>query len=74
MPISLDSFGIHQLSVAERLELIEQIWDSLPQQVASEEVPDWHLAELASRRAQARANPGQGEPWREVIGPLEAGQ
>ena len=71
MPVSLESLGIHQLSVGERLELIEQIWNSLPEQVAPQDVPDWHLAELAKRRAQAEAHPGQGKPWREVLGPLE---
>jgi putative addiction module component (TIGR02574 family) len=71
MPVSLESLGIHQLSVSERLELIEQIWDSLPEQVAPEEVPEWHRAELAARRARAGAEPGAGRPWREVLGPLE---
>jgi putative addiction module component (TIGR02574 family) len=71
MPVSLEALGIHQLSVSERLELIEQIWDSLPDQVAQEEVPAWHLAELAKRRAQAEAQPGLGKPWREVLHRLE---
>jgi len=53
------------------LELIEQIWDSLPQQVAPSEVPPRHLAELARRRAEAAARPGVGKPWREVLRPLK---
>src|SRR5262249_5258015 len=44
MPVSIEALGIHQLSVRDRLELIEQIWDSLPEQVEPEEVPAWHLA------------------------------
>jgi putative addiction module component (TIGR02574 family) len=71
MPVSIEALGILQLSVGDRLELIEQIWNSLPEQVAPEEVPGWHLAELATRRAQAEAQPGLGKPWREVLGPLE---
>ena len=73
MPFDFESSGIAQLSVRERLELIEKIWDSLPDTVAPEEVPDWHLAELARRRAEAAAQPGIGRPWREVLGPLEGG-
>jgi putative addiction module component (TIGR02574 family) len=71
MAVDIKALGIDRLSVTERLELIEQIWDSLPEQVAPEEVPDWHLAELAKRRAQAEAEPGIGKPWREVLGHLE---
>ena len=50
MPVRLESLGIDQLSVRERLDLIEQIWNTLPEQVTPEEVPDWHRAELAKRR------------------------
>ena len=73
MPVSIESLGIDRLSVGERLELIEQIWDSLPGPVAPDEVPAWHLPELARRRALAEAQPGLGKPWREVLGPLEGG-
>jgi putative addiction module component (TIGR02574 family) len=71
MSISLEALGIDRLSASERLELIEKIWDSLPEQVAPNEVPDWHLAELALRRSRAEAQPSSGKPWREVLGPLE---
>jgi len=64
MGVTIESLGIDRLSVRERLELIEQIWDSLPQQVSPDEVPEWHLAELARRRAEAAASPGTGKPWR----------
>jgi putative addiction module component (TIGR02574 family) len=67
MPVSVEALGIDRLSVGERLELIEQIWNSLPEQVDPEDVPAWHLAELARRRADADARPGVGKPWREVI-------
>jgi putative addiction module component (TIGR02574 family) len=33
MSISIEALGIDRLNVRERLELIEQIWDSLPEQV-----------------------------------------
>jgi putative addiction module component (TIGR02574 family) len=69
--VRLDSLGIDRLSVRDRLDLIEQIWDSLPEQVDSQEIPDWHLAELAVRRARAAEEPGVGKPWREVLERLE---
>ncbi len=73
MNITLQQFGIDRLNTVERLELIEKIWDSLPDQVAADEVPEWHRAELAKRRAQAEAQPGLGKPWREVLAPFEGG-
>jgi putative addiction module component (TIGR02574 family) len=68
MSMTLEALGITRLSVRERLDLIEQIWDTLPERVEAGEVPDWHLAELARRRAEADARPGEGRPWREVLG------
>jgi putative addiction module component (TIGR02574 family) len=73
MPASIEALGIDRLSVKERLELIEQIWNTLPEQVTPDEIPDWHLAELARRRADVEKQPGVGKPWREVLGPLENG-
>lgn len=71
MSVSIESIGIDCLTVNERLALIDQIWDSLPEQVAPDEVPAWHLAELAKRRAAAIAEPGLGKPWREVLDRIE---
>jgi putative addiction module component (TIGR02574 family) len=67
MPISLEALGIDRLSVGDKLDLIELIWDSLPEQVNPDEVPEWHRAELAKRRAEADASPRAGKPWREAL-------
>jgi putative addiction module component (TIGR02574 family) len=72
MPLNVESLRIDQLSVGERLELIELIWDSLPEQVDPAHLPAWHLAELVNRRAQADATPGVGRDWREVLDDLGA--
>jgi putative addiction module component (TIGR02574 family) len=71
--VRIDSLGIDRLSVRDRLDLIEQIWDSLPEQVEPQDIPDWHVAELATRRASAAESPGVGKPWREVLERLEGG-
>lgn len=65
--VTVESLGIDRLSVRERLDLIEQIWDSLTESVHADEVPAWHLAELAKRRAEAEDRPGEGRPWREIL-------
>jgi putative addiction module component (TIGR02574 family) len=71
---ALMDLGIDRLSVPERLDLLEQIWDSLPRQVQPDEVPDWHKAVLAERLAEAAANPGEGVPWREALAAIRAGR
>jgi hypothetical protein len=70
MNITLDSLGIYRMSVRERLELVDQILDTLPPSVEPEEVPAWHLAELAKWRAEAGENRRAGRPWREVLDSL----
>ncbi|WP_439626713.1 addiction module protein [Gemmata sp.] len=65
--MTIQELGIDQLSVRERLDLIDLIWDSLPDQVNPDEVPEWHLAELAKRRADLDAAPRDGKPWREAL-------
>lgn len=72
MPTDLTTLGLDKLSVQERLDLIETLWDSLPDQVEPAMIPDWHVAEIAKRRAEAASNPGAGRPWREVLDQLEA--
>lgn len=72
MAVTIEAL-IERLSVAERLELIDQIWDSLPVQVAPEDVPAWHLAELAKRRAELEADNEPGIPWQDVLRDLGKG-
>lgn len=61
---------IERLTVRERLELIDRIWESLPDSICTEDVPEWHLAEIARRRSDVQANPGEGRPWREALDDL----
>jgi putative addiction module component (TIGR02574 family) len=71
MAINIQTLGIHELSVRERLDLIEQIWDTLPAQIDLSEMPEWHREELAKRRVQAEAAPAVGAPYREVLDRLQ---
>ena len=71
MAVRIDSLGIDRLSVRDRLDLIDQIWDSLPDHVEPQDIPEWHRAEIAKRRAIAAQEPGAGKPWREVLQQLE---
>ncbi len=72
MAVRIEELGIGRLSVRERLDLIDQIWDSLPEAAARDEVPDWHKEVLAERLAEAEANPGGGVPWREALAAIRS--
>jgi putative addiction module component (TIGR02574 family) len=74
MSVSIEELGIDKLSVSDRLELLEQIWDSLPEQVSPNEIPAWHLAILEKRLADADANPEAGIPWETVLERLTSKQ
>jgi putative addiction module component (TIGR02574 family) len=71
MPADLAALGLDKLTVQERMDLIETLWDSLPDQLDASVIPDWHIAEIAKRRADMDANPG-GKPWRDALESLEA--
>lgn len=72
MSEAFKSLGIERLSVQERLELIEDIWNSLPDTVTADQVPEWHLKEVSKRREYARSHPNEGTPWSDVRKELEA--
>ena len=57
---------IRRLNVAERLQLIEDLWDSLEAEPSALEVPKWHKAELDKRLAAHGADAAAARPWDEV--------
>lgn len=66
MPSSLPELHIDQLTVAQRLDLIGLLWDSIPDSLESQPVPEWHKRELDRRLASADASPEAGVPWEQV--------
>ncbi len=57
---------IARLTPAEKLQLVEELWDEI---AASEDrlpIPDWHRAVLNEDQARYGANPTEGSPWPEV--------
>jgi putative addiction module component (TIGR02574 family) len=57
---------IERLTVAERLELIGTLWDSVPASPEALPVPEWHQEELDRRLAKADAAPDESVPWEQV--------
>jgi putative addiction module component (TIGR02574 family) len=66
MSQAFSDFDISQLDSAEKLSLISQLWDSLPDTMASLPMPDWHRQELEQRLTAADASPDDAIPWEHV--------
>jgi putative addiction module component (TIGR02574 family) len=60
---------LRKLSLAERLELVEELWDSIAAECEHEPFPLTadQRADLERRLAEADANPAGGPPWEEVL-------
>jgi len=55
-----------RLPPAERLELIEALWDSLGDSPDELPVPDWQKKELERREAAHQLDPNSGVTWEEA--------
>ena len=54
------------LSVAEKLQLVEDLWDDIAAAPNDVPFPAWQRDELARRKAAFEANPASGLTWDEV--------
>jgi putative addiction module component (TIGR02574 family) len=55
-----------ELSVAERLKVVEAIWDSIAEAPETLALTDAQRAELDRRLEEYEKNPDEGSPWPEV--------
>jgi putative addiction module component (TIGR02574 family) len=62
----MKKLGIDQMSVAERLELMGDIWDSLDDSDPALDLSPEQKAELERRIAEDDANPDDGIPIEEL--------
>lgn len=58
--------SLTRLPVAERLELIEQLWDSLDAEASSLPLADWQREEIDTRIDALESGTSDGAPWDEV--------
>jgi putative addiction module component (TIGR02574 family) len=58
-------FDFSHLTPDERIELAEQLWDSL--EPAAVDPDEAQVAELRRRRAALAADDDPGEPWEQVL-------
>ncbi|NEQ66638.1 MAG: addiction module protein [Symploca sp. SIO2D2] len=55
--------SLFELTLSEKLQLLEDLWDSIA--LVPEEIPvlDWQKEELARRKALYLQNPDSGSSW-----------
>ncbi|CAN5208747.1 addiction module protein [soil metagenome] len=58
--------ALFELPVAERLQLVEDLWDSIAADREEAAVPDAVLTELRARKAAFDADPATGISWEEA--------
>jgi putative addiction module component (TIGR02574 family) len=57
---------LFDLPTADKLQLVEDLWDDIADSSDSLPVPQWQIDELRRRRALRVANPADGSNWEEV--------
>lgn len=55
-----------KLGIADRMTLVEEIWDTIAEENQAFELTDAQKIELDSRLESSQANPGQGRTWDEI--------
>jgi len=58
--------SIFKLGRAERLQLVEDLWDSIAEEDAQLPVPEWKREELKQRKQRFAQHPSSGRTWDQV--------
>lgn len=66
MTVAIQALNIQKLSVEERLELIDVLWESITDRDALFKLTEEEKQELDRRVADAEAHPETGMTWEEV--------
>jgi putative addiction module component (TIGR02574 family) len=70
--VNIDMDAIMELSVPERVRLVQAIWDTLQPTAEDLPVPEHHRKILDERLAEHQSDPGSAVPWDEVKARLES--
>ena len=57
---------ISRLTSTEKLQLVEELWDTLAASPDQLSIPAWHAKLLDEDRAAYETKPDEGAPWPEV--------
>lgn len=73
MPATMQALGLNQLSPADRLALLGELWDSLAAEPDQVPVTEAQRHDLRRRLAALDADPARGSSWAEVKARLLGG-
>ena len=65
---------VFELTLSEKLQLLEDLWDSIAQVPEQIPVLDWQKEELAKRKAAYLQNPNSGSSWEAVKDRIRNGE
>ncbi len=69
--MSKSAIDFSHLTPAERIQLAEDLWDSLPAEALP--LTGAQTAELQKRRAALQADPHPGQDWEDALSDIERG-
>jgi putative addiction module component (TIGR02574 family) len=58
--------SVFDLTPAEKLQLVEDLWDDLAASPDDVPVHEWQKLELARRKENLQSNPSSGASWEDV--------
>ena len=64
--MSVDFAQLLELTVPQKLQLVEDLWDDIASATEELPVPAWQIEELGRRKANYLRNPGSGMSWEEA--------
>jgi putative addiction module component (TIGR02574 family) len=64
--MSPDFAELFSLERAERLQLVEDLWDSIAKEESHVPLSDWRIQELQARKERFMANPDSGRSWEQI--------
>jgi putative addiction module component (TIGR02574 family) len=65
-PVPLPPPGFDDLSVDEKIDYLQSLWDRIAATPETVAVPDWHREIIDERLKDVEADPGAGDSW-EVV-------
>ncbi|RDJ93130.1 addiction module protein [Lacticaseibacillus rhamnosus] len=64
--MTINGESVFDLSPAEKLQLVEDLWDDLASDQETVPVHEWQKVELERRKANLLSHPASGLSWDEV--------
>jgi putative addiction module component (TIGR02574 family) len=62
-PVPLPPPGFDEMSVDEKIDYLQSLWDRIAASPETIPVPEWHRAILDQRLNDLEANPDAGDNW-----------